>query len=155
MNKKRYQQIAIEKLQKSGFKLTKPRLMLLELLEKTDRALSPYDMKEMLAKQKIKADVVTIYRILEVLEKNALVHKILSLGRFTKCSLDNSDNDCHHYLICQNCHKIEEISGDDLEKLEGKIAKESGFEILSHNLELTGICAECKKKKSNSIRKKQ
>ncbi|MGL5831253.1 MAG: Fur family transcriptional regulator [Candidatus Altimarinota bacterium] len=146
MSKISYKKLAAEKLQQNGFKLTKPRLMLLELLEKTDRALSPYDMKDMLAKQKIKADVVTIYRILEVLEQNALVHKILSLGRFTKCCLDDSADECHHYLICKNCHKIEEISGDDLEKLEAKIAKESGFEILSHNLELTGICGDCRKK---------
>jgi Fur family ferric uptake transcriptional regulator len=50
-------------------------------------------------------------------------------------------------LICQNCHKIEEVSGDDLEKLEKKISKESGFEIISHNLELMGWCADCKKQK--------
>jgi Fur family ferric uptake transcriptional regulator len=122
-----------------AFKLTKPRLMLLDLLSKSDKALSPYDMKNLLAEQKIKADVVTIYRILEVLEKNNLVHKILSLGRFTKCCLNDGGNDCHHYLICQNCHKIEEVSGDDLEKLEKKISKESGFEIISHNLELMGM----------------
>lgn len=141
---KSYKDLAVQKLQKQGFKLTKPRLMLLELLAKTDKALSPYDMKDLLAKQKIKADVVTIYRILEVLEENSLVHKILSLGRFTKCCLEEEQSDCHHYLICQNCHKIEEISGDDLEKLEVKVAKQTGFKIISHNLELTGLCSKCR-----------
>ena len=54
--------------------------MIVELLNKNDKALSPYDMRDQLKKQRINPDVVTIYRVLETLEKLMLVHKVLALN---------------------------------------------------------------------------
>jgi len=144
---KNYTQFALKTLKDAGFKLTTQREMIVKLLAKTDKALSPYDMRDTLKKQKINADVVTIYRVLETLENLALVHKVLAVNGYIRCNTDEigKKNFCHHYLLCKNCHKIDEVEGEDLTKLEQKIEKDKKFKIESHYLEFTGLCKDCQK----------
>ena len=148
---KNYVQIALKTLKKADFKITRQRQMIVELLDKTDKALSPYDMRDMLKKQKIKADVVTIYRVLETLEKLSLAHKVLAVNGYIRCNTEEigmqkaGKNFCHHYLLCKNCHKIDEVEGEDLSKLEKKITTEKKFQIDSHYLEFMGLCSDCQK----------
>lgn len=146
---KNYTQYALKTLKEAGFKTTKQREIIVNLLAKTDKALSPYDMRDNLKKQKINADVVTIYRVLETLEKLSLVHKVLAVNGYIRCNTKEIGKDkdfCHHYLLCKNCHKIDEVEGEDLGKLEQKIEKERGFKIESHYLEFTGLCKDCQRK---------
>ncbi len=146
---KNYTRYALETLKNEGFKITKQRQMIVELLAKTEKALSPYDMRDTLKKQKINADVVTIYRILETLEKLSLAHKVLALNGYIRCNTDEITKGktlCHHYLLCKNCHKVDEVEGEDLSKLEQKIAKTKLFQIQSHYLEFMGLCKNCRNK---------
>lgn len=141
-----YITFALKKIKNSGFKITKQRRMVVELLAKSDKALSPYDMRNILKQQKIKADVVTIYRILETLEKLSLAHKVLAFNGYIHCNTEEfGDNktSCHHYLICKKCRKIDEIEGENISKLEQKIELEKKFHIDSHYLEFLGLCSEC------------
>lgn len=146
---KNYTTYALKTLQEAGYKVTKQRQMIVELLAKTEKALSPYDMRDTLKKQKIPADVVTIYRVLETLEKLSLVHKVLALNGYIRCNtkeLGSKKIFCHHYLLCKYCHNVDEVEGEDLSKLEQKIAKEKKFHIDSHYLEFTGLCKNCAEK---------
>lgn len=144
-----YKQFAIKALKAADFKITEQRRMIVELLAKTDKALSPYDMRDALKKRRINADVVTIYRVLETLEKLSLAHKVLAVNGYVRCNTNDLGKKmdlCHHYLLCKKCHKIDEVEGEDLSKLEKKIASSKKFQIESHYLEFTGICRNCTKK---------
>jgi len=142
-----YQEIVLQELKKSDFKITAPRLVVIELLAESDTALTPYEMRDILMKRGVKADVVTIYRVLEVLEKLGFVHKVNSLGRFVKCHSGDlkSSSKCHHYLLCRVCYKVEEVEGEDLHKLEEKIQRERDFKVETHYLEFSGVCSDCQK----------
>ncbi len=149
---KDYTQFTLEKLKEAGLKITKPRQMIVTLLAKSTKALSPYDMRDMLKKQKINADVVTIYRVLEVLETMSLAHKVLAFNGYIGCSTKNfgkSNELCHHYLLCKKCHNVDEVEGEDLSKLENKISKEKKFKINSHYLEFIGVCDSCQRKEKS------
>lgn len=141
---------ALEQLKAAGLKITKPRQMIVDLLAKSDKALSPYEMRDLLKKDKINADVVTIYRVLEVLENIGLAHKVLAFNGYVRCSTAKGaaqkEASCHHYLLCSNCHQVDEVEGEDLSKLEKKISQEHKFKISSHYLEFMGLCAACQKK---------
>jgi Fur family ferric uptake transcriptional regulator len=146
---KNYTRYALKKLKEAGFKNTSQRETIVKLLAKTNKALSPYDMRDTLKKQKIGADVVTIYRVLETLEKLSLVHKVLAVNGYIRCNTDDigkANEFCHHYLFCENCRKIDEIKGEDLSKLENRIRKDKHFKIKSHYLEFTGLCKDCLRK---------
>lgn len=145
---KKFKQQALKMLREADFKITDQRRMIVELLAKTDKALSPYDMRDALKKRKINADVTTIYRVLETLEKLSLAHKVLAVNGYVRCNTDKpSKNFCHHYLLCKKCHKIDEVEGEDLTKLEKKIAQTKKFQIDAHYLEFTGLCKNCLNKK--------
>ncbi len=141
---------AKEKIKETGLKKTKPRQMIIKLLAQSSKALSPYDMRALLKKKKIEADVVTIYRILETLEKISLAHKVLAFNGYIRCSTSSltkkNTEKCHHYLLCQKCHAVEEVKGENLSKIETKIAKEHKFKISSHYLEFMGLCKTCQQK---------
>ena len=146
---KNYKKYAIKTLKEAGYKITRQRQMIVELLEKTEKALSPYDMRDMLKKQKINADVVTIYRILETFDGLSLAHKVLALNGYIRCSTERmkeNKNSCHHYLLCKNCHKVDEVEGENLSKLENKIETTKNFRIDAHYLEFMGFCENCQHK---------
>lgn len=144
---KNYTKYAIEEIKKAGLKLTKPRQQIVDFLAKSDKVLSPYEMREQLKKSKVNADVVTIYRVLDTLENMGLVHKVLALNGYVRCSTRRLKNEatCHHYLVCGKCHRVEEVKGEDLSALEKRILKNRKFEIRSHYLEFMGICSLCRK----------
>lgn len=141
---------AVVALRAAGLKLTKPRQEVLRFLEGNMEAMTPYEIRDAL-KKKAKLDVVTIYRMLEEFSKIGLVHRVMSLGRFARCSESEleqhceKDQSCHHYLVCQNCHRVEEVTGEDLHGLEKQIEKRLKFKIFSHSLEFLGLCALCQK----------
>jgi Fur family ferric uptake transcriptional regulator len=54
----------------------------------------------------------------------------------------------HDHLTCINCGKICEFENSAIEQLQEKVAKQFGFQLTSHVLELYGVCADCQKNKS-------
>ena len=138
-------------IQKHQLRLTSPRKMLINFLDKNLEPMTPYEIRDQLKSTGKKADVVTIYRILDEFEKLGLVHKVMTLGRYVRCDEAEleahceKDHDCHHYLICENCHKVEEISGENLHDLEKMIETKMKFQVKRHFLEFLGLCSKCKK----------
>jgi Fe2+ or Zn2+ uptake regulation protein len=133
---------AIKILKNNGYKYTKTREKVLEILDNSKESLSPYDISE---KSNNKLDVVTVYRILETLEKLGLVHKVLSSGKYRKCNISkNKSDNCHHNIICKRCGYIQEIHCEGMNDIEKKVAANTFFEIENHILEFYGLCNKCK-----------
>jgi Fur family ferric uptake transcriptional regulator len=51
----------------------------------------------------------------------------------------------HDHLICTRCGEIVEFANDRIEHLQERVAKQHGFEVESHRLELYGRCARCRR----------
>ena len=54
----------------------------------------------------------------------------------------------HDHLICTECGKIIEFENEKIEALQEKIAKENGFKLTEHLMQLYGVCPECQKENS-------
>jgi len=141
--------LALGKLKENGFKITLMREKVLREMLSNSIPVTPYEMKDNLAKTGFKADVVTLYRVFEVLENLGLIHKISSLGRYVICHLEEEKSGCHHYVVCRLCKKIQEIEGEDLSRMEVKIKKNLGFKVEGHYLEFSGVCDVCVKMQNN------
>ncbi len=142
---------ALTILKEHSFRITKQRLFVIELLDKSKEALSAYEIKNKLQTKGLDVDVVSIYRIINCLEKNELVHKVLSSNKVKKCKLRHEDtckkyedNHCHHLLICEKCNSVEEIHCAGISNVIKKVESNSKFKIKTHNLEFHGICNACK-----------
>lgn len=133
---------ACGRLRANGFRITSPRRQVLGLLGGEERALSPYDIRDHLSRQQVKMDVVTIYRALEVLERLGLVHRVYCTGGYVRCW--RSDLGAHHHhLVCTDCGRVAEITGDRIDEVADREAKENGYRVTGHILELFGLCGDC------------
>jgi Fur family zinc uptake transcriptional regulator len=138
-------QDSIRILQAQGHKATKPRTLVLEVLEETEKPLSPYDIQGILQTRGKYLNHVTIYRILDLLCSLNLAHKMLSSGGFVKCSLDAIEG-CHRFMVCQHCGAIQEFADKGLCQGENEFARNLGFHTEHHLSEFSGLCSRCYKK---------
>lgn len=98
----------------------------------------------MLIKQEypdLSVGIATVYRTLTVLEESGLVSSI-SLGvQGKKYEIANKPH--HDHIICEQCNTIVEFENEEIEELQHTIAKENGFKLTNHLMQLYGICAAC------------
>ena len=137
-------QNSIRILQAQGYKATRPRRLVLEVLDETEKPLSPYDIQGTLRARGKHLNHVTIYRILDLLCRLNLVHKMLSGGGFVKCSLDAVEG-CHRFMVCQDCGAIQEFADEGLCQKENVFARNLGFHTEHHLSEFSGFCSRCHK----------
>jgi len=138
-------QNSIRILQAQGHKATRPRKLVLEVLEEIEKPLSPYDIQGILRTRGKYLNHVTIYRILDLLCRLNLAHKMLSGGGFVKCSL-NAAEGCHRFMICQDCGAIQEFADEGLCQGENEFARHLGFHTEYHLCEFSGLCSHCYRK---------
>ena len=135
---------SIRILQAQGYKATRTRKLVLEVLEEIEKPLSPYDIQRILRTRGKYLNHVTIYRILDLLCNLNLAHKMLSSGGFVKCSLDASEG-CHRFMVCQDCGAIQEFADKGLCHEENEFAQNLGFHTEHHLSEFSGLCSRCHK----------
>lgn len=120
-----------------NLKKTEGRLAVLSTLEEKRRPLSASEILEIVGER---VDQATIYRILDVFNKNGIVRKLeFQEGKF-RYELNNED---HHHLVCENCGRIQDIKDNIMHKWENEIRKTKGFIVKKHNLEFFGVCKKC------------
>ena len=130
-----------------GTKLTAKRSQVLEGLLVSKTAVSAYELTD-LCRNTLGYDLLpmSVYRILDFLASEGLVHRLKTTNKFIACSHISCDHEhqAWQFLICQSCDKVEEV---DLEKsIVSKITDaihEVGFRIAGSQLELEGVCADC------------
>jgi len=137
-------QSSIHTLQSWGYKVTRPRRQVLEVLSRAQRPLSPYDIQRRLEKQGKRLNHVTIYRTLELFCSLNLAHRLLSTGGFVKCTLGDKEG-CHRFMVCQHCGAIQEFADKGLCQEENEFARSLGFHTEHHLSEFSGLCSRCRK----------
>jgi Fe2+ or Zn2+ uptake regulation protein len=131
----------LEALQASGYRLTAPLRVLVNLLAESSCALEPLELYDLGRRQYPRLGLVTVYRTLDKLQELGLVQRI------------HQENGCHRYLraarghehvlLCSGCGRAVFFSGDDLSALSKELAQRTGFIIQEHWLQLIGVCADC------------
>ena len=118
---------------------TKSVVTVLDLFEKSDDALSVVGLVERLKEEMNKT---TVYRILERLEDEAILHSFAGkdgLTWYAKCNGCSSSNhlDSHPHFQCRECGKSECLS------IDVQLPVISNHKIDSAELLLLGQCADC------------
>jgi Fe2+ or Zn2+ uptake regulation protein len=89
------------------------------------------------------------YRNLSVLEQAGVVRRVPGADEFVRYELDEDLTEHHHHLVCLNCGKVADYTmSDQLERSVRKaidaISGDTGFVPTAHQLDLFGLCADCK-----------
>ncbi len=133
---------ALELCHRRGVRLTEVRRQVLELVWQSHAPVGAYQILERLAASRGRVGPPTVYRALDFLAREGLVHRIDSLNAYVGCSRPSSPHDAY-FLICSDCGDAAEFHDRDLAALVTRCAVRSGFGLRSTNVELTGRCARC------------
>lgn len=127
----------------NGTQLTALRREVLELILQAETPVTAYQLLDQLKPIRKSAVPPTIYRSLEFLLDNKLIHKIERLNAFVPCA----DSDHHHadaqFLICKNCGTVIEIEDHGISEALAKAAAKHGFRPSRAVVEVDGFCAAC------------
>lgn len=136
--------ILIDQLRQQGFRITRLRRALLQVLTEASQPLSVQAMDERLTQQGVQVNKTTIYREIDFLEDQKLVHAVQFQEDLKRYELSH---DHHHHLVCVKCGKIEDIKIKDFEDffpaLKQKLKTGQKFHLAHHSLELFGFCETC------------
>lgn len=126
-----------------GLKYTEQREIVLDVLINADGHLSAEDVYNDIKNNYKDSNIgiATVYRALSFLEE---VHLITSITFGTDGKKYESNTKSHHdHLICTSCGKIVEFMDEEIESKQEKIAKDNGFKITNHVMQLFGECKDC------------
>ncbi|KPB12423.1 Zinc uptake regulation protein [Pseudomonas amygdali pv. lachrymans] len=129
---------------KQGLRLTTLRRRVLELVWQSHKPLGAYDILAVLSDEDgRRAAPPTVYRALDFLLENGLVHRIASLNAFTGC---NHPTHAHQgqFLICRLCHAAIELQHPAISNAVIDAAAGVGFAVEGQTVEIVGVCAGCK-----------
>src|ERR1700743_2241516 len=95
--------------ERRGEKFTPIRRQVLQALLSSHRPLGAYEVIDELAKSMPRPAPITVYRALDFLMENGLVHRIESRNAFLACAHDHDETTMVAFLICESCGSVGEI----------------------------------------------
>lgn len=126
-------------LRRHGYSLTKPRLLVFELLFGND----PQSMRQLFQSSVGKIDRASLYRIIRLFEEIGVTQRV-NLGWKYKIELTDTFSHHHHHITCVGCGQLLTVEEDpEVEHLIKKIAKMHGVRPTRHQLEIQGYCQNC------------
>lgn len=131
----------------TGSKLTEKRKNVLMVLLASATPLSAYEIVDKYKAQfQESLPVMSVYRMLDFLIQEKLVHKLETAGQYMSCAhiTCNHQHETPQFLICDRCGSVKEIGIKKhiIEDLEQSI-QSTGFALAHQQLELHGVCKQC------------
>lgn len=134
-----------EVIKSKGYRMTPQRKSVIEtLLEEADYMLTVEQLHEKVLLKNEQINLSTVYRNLELLEEIGQLFVITDEERIKKYKMKCTHHH-HHHFICNICGKTEVVDYCPIDSIR-EVAKEQDFEVMSHHLEIYGICSQCGKK---------
>ncbi|MDR1284920.1 MAG: transcriptional repressor [Campylobacteraceae bacterium] len=132
-----------EILKRNKLKYTNQREIILKMLYSNNEHFTPEKLY-FLIKEKhpgLNVGIATVYRTLNMLEESDIATSISFGTQGKKFELGNKPH--HDHMICKKCSEIIEFEDKAIEKRQEQIAKERGFKLTGHLMQLYGICGKC------------
>lgn len=130
-------------LKEKGLRLTQPRRVILEYIHDNGDHLTAEEIISHVQGQFPHINKSTIYRTLELLEKNGCVFKSESIDRTI---YHHAEEGHHHHLICIKCGKTMDCDEDIFSPVQKELEKKLGFQVNFRHLVMNGLCKECRDK---------
>lgn len=128
-------------------RLTDLRRQVLGLILDRESPTGAYDLLDQLRATRDSAAPPTVYRALEFLLEQGLIHKVERLSAFVGCVAPvDHDHDHDHaaqFFICRTCGRVTELEDHELSHALAHAAKRLGFTLGKVTIEAEGQCAIC------------
>jgi Fur family zinc uptake transcriptional regulator len=122
-----------------GARLTELRRRVLELVWSGHEPVGAYDVLARMGR----AAPPTVYRALDFLIEQGLVHRIESLNAYVGCDRPDAAH-ASQFLICTGCGATAELDDAALAASVARRAAQLGFAVERQTVELRGRCPRCR-----------
>jgi Fur family zinc uptake transcriptional regulator len=126
--------------QHRGAKLTELRRDLLGLILDAASPTGAYDLLDRLRQSRRGAAPPTVYRTLDFLLEQGLIHRVERLSAFVGCVAGCTAQ----FLICRECGRVVEMQDHNVSMVLARAAKDAGFSITNATVEAEGLCSTCR-----------
>jgi Fur family zinc uptake transcriptional regulator len=134
--------------QRQGAQLTELRRQVLRLVLESPQPVGAYALLDRLQQARRGAAPPTVYRALDFLLAQGLIHKVERLNAFIGCDEAghghaHGEDHPHQFLICKGCGATAEICDPGVAAAVARAAAEAGFTPQRSTIEVEGSCARC------------
>ena len=133
-----------------GARLTEQRKTVLRLLCVSEKPLSAYELLERMRGVVRNPAPPTVYRALNFLLDQSLVHKLESLNAYVGCAHPDHPH-ASQFLICDGCGDVAEVEDPSVARSLKAAENEIGFRTRRPVVELLGTCAQCILERDDSV----
>ncbi len=134
-------------LSQSGYRITRPRQVILDIIAVSSRPITPMEIFDQARTVMPNIGLVTVYRTVEKLEELKLIDRVHHLGQCQ--TVFRGTHGHQHLLVCTRCGSSAYFEGLKAEDQFSEIGKQHGYQVTGHWLQLSGLCSECQKKELN------
>ena len=125
-----------------GTRFTPMRRKVLEFIWGSHQASKAYDLLDRIKISEKSATPMTIYRALQFLQDQGLIHRVETLNAYVGCSHAGLQHEVL-LLICDECHQIKERSAPGVVTALHEDIAQSGFLTKRSTIEIYGTCLNC------------
>lgn len=121
---------------------TRQRRAVSEVLTTITKFSSAQEVHSLLISRGEKVGLATVYRTLQALAETGAIDSLRNEdgeALYRACSTGH-----HHHLVCTVCNRTTEIAAPEVEIWTEKIAREKGYVISGHIIEVFGTCKNCR-----------
>jgi Fur family ferric uptake transcriptional regulator len=125
-----------------GLKSTRQRSSIIDTFFGLDGHYTVEDLWARVRQEDPRVSVATVYRTMKLLSDCGLAHARNFGDGQTRYEAAVGRHH-HDHLICTRCGLIVEFENDRIEQMQDAVARKHGFSVVSHKMELYGLCRDC------------
>ncbi|MEP6638654.1 MAG: Fur family transcriptional regulator [Chloroflexota bacterium] len=131
----------VSALDRAGYRLTEPRRSVAGLIVDQTGHFTAAELASAARRRHLGIGRATMFRTLELLEGIGAVERLdLPNGEHAYVACEPAH---HHHIVCSRCGRTSEIDDTGLRPVVREVARQTGFRVDDHRLELFGLCPVC------------
>lgn len=131
----------VSALDRAGYRSTEPRRALAALIADQEGHFTAAGLVKAARARHLGIGRATVFRTLEILAEVGAVERLdLPTGGHAYVGCEPSH---HHHVVCSGCGRTTEIDDAGLRPVVREVARQTGYRIDEHRLELFGLCPDC------------
>jgi Fur family zinc uptake transcriptional regulator len=142
---------AAELCEQQGVRFTDLRRGILALILGAPGPIGAYELLDQLRATRRGAAPPTVYRALDFLLAQGLIHKVERLNAFVGCPDVGRHAHPVQFLICRGCGSVEELEDGSIQQAVQEAAARHGFTPALTTIEVEGTCSACARASASPV----
>ena len=133
-------------LKEKGLLVSRQREQVLAAFIKTKNHPTVDDIYNTIRKKNLKIGLATVYRTMRVICDCGLAREV-DFGDGLRRFEHKYRHQHHHHLVCIKCGRVIEVTSNQIESLQKKLAEQHNFTPTKDTMKIFGICSKCRHSK--------